>query len=193
MWVLTCESICPWDTLAFPSPANTCESCTGVVGFAQRADSPAPSASPRVVKWQKGLWRRGDTDSPFSIWPEPSPPPKSCSMCMHERLYMLACVCAVSRVGEIMSTKGAPGALDWVSLLPFLPLSSFHPPLPCSSGHLHHYPGTFKRLGCSFIIAPLMHVNCLEMRETNGDFFIRQTTSWIYVEHTLDVLAASHV
>lgn len=30
---------------------------------------------------------------------------------------------------EIMLTKGAPGALDWVSLLPFLPLS----PLPSRS------------------------------------------------------------
>lgn len=66
---------------------------------------------------------------------------------------------------EIMSTKGAPGALDWVSLLPFLPLSLFHPPLPFSSGHFQHYPGTFKRLDHSFY-------NCAtNARETNGEYY----------------------
>lgn len=49
---------------------------------------------------------------------------------MCERLYMLASVCACLKGWEIMLTKGAPGALDWVSLLPFLPLSAFH----------HHHP-----------------------------------------------------
>lgn len=71
---------------------------------------------------------------------------------------------------EIMSTKGAPGALDWVSLLPFLPLSLFHPPLPFSSGHFQHYPGTFKRLDHSFYNCATNACQQLGMKETNGEY-----------------------
>ncbi len=72
---------------------------------------------------------------------------------------------------EIMSTKGAPGALDWVSLLPFLPLSLFHPPLPFSSGHFQHYPGTFKRLDHSFYNCATNVCQQLGMRTTNGEYY----------------------
>ncbi len=72
---------------------------------------------------------------------------------------------------EIMSTKGAPGALDWVSLLPFLPLSLFHPPLPFSSGHFQHYPGTFKRLDHSFYNCATNACQQLGMSDTNGQYY----------------------
>lgn len=68
-----------------------------------------------------------------------------------------------------MSTKGAPGALDWVSLLPFLPLSLFHPPLPFSSDHFQHYPGTFKRLDHSFYNCATNA--CQHTGETNGEYY----------------------
>lgn len=93
--------------------------------------------------------------SPFYIWPESTgtqiPLGGESSVCTYERLYMLAGVCRRLKGWEIMSTKGAPGALDWVSLLPFLPLSLFHPPLLFSSGHFQRCPGTFKRLDRSFL------------------------------------------
>lgn len=73
---------------------------------------------------------------------------------------------------EITSTKDAPGALDWVSLLPFLPLSLFHPPLPFSSDHFQHYPGTLKRLDHSFHICATNVGQ--QTGETNG---IRNTSS----------------
>lgn len=122
------------------------------------------------------VWQRSDLGFPFYIWPEPTQDPnppveKSRLVYVWKAVYVGQCVRGL-KGWEIMSTKGAPGALDWVSLLPFLPLSLFHPPLPFSSGHFQHYPGTFKRLDHSFYNCATNACQQLGMRETNGKYYL---------------------
>lgn len=79
----------------------------------------------------------------LEFWVDPTVPstcdrssnsdPSFCKRCApaYAGLHTQAGRCAHRLEGwEIMSTKGAPGALDWVSLLPFLPSIPLSSPSP---------------------------------------------------------------
>ena len=110
--------------------------------------------------------------------------PRSKQQCVYlwKAVYVGQCVRGL-KGWEIMSTKGAPGALDWVSLLP---LSLFHPPLPFFFGHFQHYPGTFKRLDHCFYNCATNACQQLAMKETNGEYYflISKYTSQLW-DYTL--------